>query len=160
MRKIFLSTVVSLLILTASTAFARNSIVATYFVVNCRESITLRAAPSVYARELAQIPLGQAVGFIENAPNGFCKVNYDGLIGYALAEYLAPSQESYTRGATVVNCRQSITLRENPSTSAYELAQIPLGARVRYLGVETNSFYKVQYRGMVGYVLKTYIALD
>ena len=160
MRKFFLSAVVSLLILTASTVLANNSIIATYFVVNCRESITLRAAPSVYARELAQIPLGQAVGFIGNAPNGFCKVNYDGLIGYALSEYLAPSQENYTRGATVVNCRQSITLRANPSTSAYELAQIPLGARVSYLGVETNSFYKVRYRGMVGYALKTYIALD
>ena len=160
MKKKFLSVIVPLLILTASTAFANNRTAATYFVVNCRESITLRAAPSVYARELAQIPLGQAVGFIENAPNGFCKVNYDGLIGYALSEYLATNRENYTRGATVVNCRQSITLRNAPSTSAYELAQIPLGARVRYLGVETNSFYKVQYRGMVGYVLKTYIALD
>ena len=60
----------------------------------------------------------------------------------------------------VVNCRQSITLRETASTSGYELAQIPLGARVRYLGVETNSFYQVEWRGMVGYVLKTYIELD
>ena len=159
MKKIFVLTI-TLICLLASTALANNNIVATYFVVNCRESITLREAPSVYARELAQIPLGQAVGFIENAPNGFCKVNYDGLIGYALAEYLATNRQNYTRGATVVNCRQSITLREEPTTYAYELTQIPLGARVRYLGIETNSFYKVEYRGIVGYALKTYIELD
>ena len=158
MKKIF--TLMTLAIcLVASTALASNNIIATYFVVNCRESITLRDAPYVDASELAQIPLGQAVGFIEDAPNGFCKINYDGLIGFALAEYLSPNRQS-TRGATVVNCRQSITLRETASTSGYELAQIPLGARVKYLGVETNSFYKVEYRGMVGYVLKTYIELD
>ncbi len=159
MKKIFALTVL-LTCLIASTALAGNNIVATYFVVNCRESITLRAAPSVSARELAQIPLGQAVGFIETAPNGFYKVNYDGLIGFALADYLSPERQSSMRGATVVNCRQSITLRETASTSGYELAQIPLGARVRYLGVETNSFYQVEWRGMVGYVLKTYIELD
>lgn len=159
MKKFFAFTI-TLICLFSSTVLANNNIVATYFVVNCRESITLRETPSVYARELAQIPLGQAVGFIENAPNGFCKVNYDGLIGYALAEYLAPNRQKYISGATVVNCRQSITLREEPTTYAYELTQIPLGARVRYLGIETNSFYKVEYRGMIGYALKTYIELD
>lgn len=142
----------------ASTAAADNAIVATYFVVNCNESITLRENPSVQARELAQIPLGQAVGFIEETNDNFSKVNYDGLVGYVISYYISP--QSPFRDATVVNCRESITLRETASTAANELAQIPLGARVKYLGVQTNSFYKVQYRGVVGYVLKTYIALD
>ena len=159
MKKIFTLTL-AIICLIASSAIARNNIIATYFVVNCRESITLREEPSVYAREITQIPLGQAVGFIGNAGNGFYKINYDGLVGYALAEYLSPNRQRYSRGATVVNCRISITLREEPSTYAYELTQIPLGARVRYLGYETNSFYKVEYRGMVGYVLKTYLELD
>lgn len=142
-----------------STAFANNNIVATYFVVNCEQSITLREYPSVQARELAQIPLGQAVGFIEDVGDGnFSKVNYDGLVGYVISYYISPN--SPFRDATVVNCRQSITLREEATTYARELTQIPLGARVKYLGVETNSFYKVQYRGMVGFVLKTYIELD
>ena len=157
MKKFFAVTALAICLI-ASTALASNAIIATYFVVNCKESITLRDNPSVYARELAQISLGQAVGFIEDAPNGFCKVNYDGLVGYALADYLSPN--SPFRDATVVNCRESITLRETASTAGYELAQIPLGARVKYLGVETNSFYKVQYHGMVGYVLKTYIAFE
>lgn len=63
----------------------------TYFVVNCKQSITLREAPSVDAAEITQIPLGKPVTFIENAGNGFFKVNYDGLIGFALASYLAPA---------------------------------------------------------------------
>lgn len=158
MKKLFALTAL-IICFVAATASANNNIVATYFVVNCRESITLRAEPSVYAREIAQIPLGQAVGFIEEYGD-FYKINYDGLIGYALAQYLSPNPNGSTHWATVVNCRQSITLREDATTYARELLQIPLGARVRYLGVETNSFYKVEYRGEVGYVLKTYIELD
>lgn len=157
MRKIFALTVL-VTCLVASTALAENNIVATYFVVNCRESITLRDVPSVDGRELAQIPLGQAVGFIDDIGNGFYKINYDGLVGFALAEYLSPNRQS-THGATVVNCRESITLRETPSVYSRELAQIPLGARVRYIS-EGNEFYEVEYRGIVGFVLKTYLALD
>ena len=85
------------------TVFAANNVVATYIVVNCRQPITLRDAPSVYAAELAQIPLGQAVGFIERADNGFYKIDYDELVGYALAEYLSPQKS--VRTATVVNCK-------------------------------------------------------
>lgn len=157
MKKFFAVTALVLCLL-SSTALAGNNVVATYIVVNCRESITLRDAPSVYAAELAQIPLGQAVGFIENAGNGFYKINYDGLVGYALAEYLSPQKAART--ATVVNCRESITLRENPSVDAAELMQIPLGARVRFLGGETNEFYQIEYRGVVGYALKTYLRLE
>ena len=157
MKKFFALTATLVCLLTA-TAFAENNVVATYIVVNCRESITLRATPSVYADELAQIPLGQAVGFIDDIGNGFYKINYDGLVGFALAEYLSPQKSART--GTVVNCRESITLRETPSTGGYELMQIPLGARVRFLGGETNEFYQVEYRGVTGYVLKAYLRLD
>lgn len=138
----------------------QQCVVATYFVVNCRESITLRDAPSVYAAEITQIPLGQAVGFIANVGNGFYKINYDGLVGYALAQYLAPSSQSSERYGTVVNCRESITLRETPSVHGYEIMQIPLGARVKYLGNTSGEFYRVEYRGAVGFALKAYIVLD
>lgn len=157
MKKFFALTALIISLLT-STALANNTILATYFVVNCNESITLREYPSVYARELAQIPLGQAVGYIEEVDENFTKVNYDGLIGYVLSSYI--SLYSPFRDATVVNCRQSITLRETATTAGNELAQIPLGARVKYLGVQTDSFYKVEYKGLVGYVLKTYIEFD
>ena len=158
MKKIF-ALILILSCMTVSTVFAGDNIVATYFVVNCNESITLREYPSVHARELAQIPLGQAVGFIEDVGDGnFSKINYDGLIGFVISDYISPT--SPFRDATVVNCKQSITLREEATTYARELIQIPLGAHVKYLGVETNSFYKVEYRGLVGFVLKTYIELD
>ena len=141
----------------ATAAFAYT----TLFVVNCRESITLRESPSVYAAEIAQIPLGQAVGYIADAGNGFYKINYDGLIGYALSQYLSSqSPNNSARYGTVVNCRQSITLRVAPSIHAEEIIQMPLGARVRFLGGAANDFYKVEYQGMTGYALRAYIELD
>ena len=85
----------------------------TVTVVNCRASITLRETPSIHAAELAQIPCGQIVGFIDDIGNGFYKNNYDGFVGFVLAEYLSPQKSART--ATVVNRRASITLRETPS---------------------------------------------
>ena len=147
---------------TSAMAFANDKVISTMYVVECNQSITLRDAPSIYANELAQIPLGQAVGFIENAGNGFYKINYDGLIGYALAKYLS-ADRSGVAGiyGVVVNCKFSITLRDAPSIYANELAQIPLGERVGvYPYYETDEFYCVKYRGVRGYVLKTYLRVE
>ena len=162
MKKILSITLTICALLITSSALANNEIVSTMFVVECNESITLRDRPSVYGRELAQIPLGQAVGFIENAGNGFYKINYDGIVGYALAEYLSADRSGvagiYGR---VVNCKISITLRDAPSVNAREIMQIPLGERVAILqGGDTEDFYFVRYRGYDGYVLKTYIRVE
>ena len=141
---------------------SNTNVVATYFVVNCRESITLRNAPSVYADEITQIPLGQAVGFIENAGNGFYKINYDGLVGYELAQYLSPNKNggSSVRYARVVDCERWISLREYPDTNSAALRRIPLGDLVRYFGRVGNGFCRVEYDGIGGYALQAYLELQ
>lgn len=138
-----------------------DNVVATYYVVNCKESITLRNAPSTSASEITQIPLGKAVGFIENADNSFSKINYDGLTGYVLTSYLSSDkpivEQQKGRRAQVVNCKEWITLRSSPSTSASSLGHIPLGAYVECVGDAENEFYKVEYEGKRGYALKAYL---
>ena len=62
------------------------------YVVNCNESITLSSAASTSSASMGQIPYGAAVGIISDAQNGFYKVKYNGLIGYASASYLALSE--------------------------------------------------------------------
>ena len=89
MKKVAVLLFVLILSLSATAFAAYNG--QTFYVVNCRESITLREDPSVYSAEITQIPLGAAVTFLDNAGNGFYRINYDGLIGFALASYLAPS---------------------------------------------------------------------
>lgn len=144
----------------------------TLYVVNCRESISLRTEPSTSAYAKRQIPLGSAVTYIETIGNGFYKINYLGDEGYALASYLSTDpNQSYTPPAPtttvqyynysyrmkVINCKVSITLRTYPSTSAPEIRQIPLGAYVGYLDEAENGFYYIEYMGERGFALASYL---
>lgn len=143
----------------------------TYYVVNCKESITLRPQPDVTSGELCQIPYGSAVSYIESAQNGFYKIVYNGATGYGLAAYLStdkPSDSYYSSSSQpstimyptyyVVNCKQSITLRTSPSTSAGEICQIPLGSAVSYISTASNGFYYISYNGNTGYALANYLS--
>lgn len=142
----------------------------TYYVVNCKESITLRPQPDVSSGELCQIPYGSAVSYIESAQNGFYKIVYNGATGYGLAAYLStdkPADSYYSSSSQpstimyptyyVVNCKQSITLRTSPSTSASEICQIPLGSTVSFVASAGNGFYEIYYMGNHGYALADYL---
>lgn len=148
----------------------------TLYVVNCNKSISLRTAPSTSATAIRQIPLGAAVSLLETSTDGFYKVAYMGNVGYSLASYLStdPSNHYVTQSTTaawnsntskteylaeVVNCRQSITLRDIPKTTGYDIIQIPLGSVITvYNNAETvNGFYYVSYDGYFGYSLASYI---
>lgn len=149
----------------------------TMFVSNCAESISLRESPSTQARALRQIPFGAPVTVLGSAENGFYQVIYNGVTGYSLASYLVSYQPSESErlerpaGSTAssntsggyrtmycVNCREYITLRSIPSTSGADLAHIPLGASVSYVGTAENGFYEVIYNGRRGYALAQYLS--
>lgn len=149
----------------------------TMFVSNCAESISLRESPSTQARALRQIPFGAPVTVLGSAENGFYQVIYNGVTGYSLASYLVSYQPSESErlarpaGGTAssntsggyrtmycVNCREYITLRSIPSTSGADLAHIPLGASVSYVGTAENGFYEVIYNGRRGYALAQYLS--
>ena len=130
----------------------------TYYVVNCKQSITLRLSPDVNSGEICQIPLGSAVSYISAASNGFYYISYNGNTGYALASYLSPSYGgSYYGTCRVVNCKQSITLRPDPDVNSGEICQIPLGATVSFVGTAANDFYEIYYMGNHGYSLAAYL---
>ena len=145
----------------------------TMYVVNCDQSITLRTNPSMESTEVQQIPLGEAVSYIEGAENGFYKISYLGSTGYALASYLSEEQPSYENAKAddnskeqtyetmyVVNCDESITLRTSPSTQSAEVRQIPLGEAVSYIEGAENGFYKISYLGATGYALASYLSSE
>lgn len=148
-------------------ATANTQVLTTLYVVNCNESITLRTADSTSAKEIRQIPLGAAVSFMENASNGFYKVSYNGSTGYALASYLSVDPyDHYVASTTaadlswrgkVVRCNEFITLRKTPSTKGEELIKIPSGAIVTVYSGADNGFYYINYGGIEGYALASYI---
>ena len=146
----------------------------TMYVMNCETDISLRPQPDVKSGKICAIPYGKAVSYIETAQNGFLKINYDGVEGYALASYLStekPPERTTTTSAAVTSsqpstsydtyyvkyCNTSISLRVSPSTSAEAPWQIPLGASVSFLGVAENGFYHISYNGHEGYSLASYL---
>ena len=135
----------------------------TVYVVNCEEWISLRSQPSTSADRLAKIPLGNSCGFIEKSSNGFSKVSYNGITGYALDKYLSTEKPNIVQAPSseilyVANCKESITLRPSDNVNSGEIMQIPLGAAVEYLGTAGNGFYKVRYNGKTGYALSQYLS--
>ena len=78
--------------------------------------------PSTSAVELAQVPLGQAVGFIEETDNGFCKVNHAGKVGYILSQYLSAEKPAQVTSPPVQN-----TAPANNNSSTLSLGGITLG---------------------------------
>ncbi len=129
------------------------------WVVNCKESISLRTKPSTSADAILQIPLYAAVTYLSDADNGFLYVNYKGKTGYALSEYLDMFEPQIAIGEymEVYKCKKSITLRKKPSTKAAEICQIPLGAVVYVIKDAANGFYMVEYKGLEGYALSSYL---
>jgi len=68
-------------------------------VANCNEYITLREEESTSAAEIRKLQLDETVNIIEDAKNGFVKVDARGMSGYVLEEYLQ-LQEDF-RGETI-----------------------------------------------------------
>ena len=58
----------------------------------------------------------------------------------------------------VVGCKEFITLREEPSTGAKAIVQIPLGALVTRYEYTDNGFARVYYGGYFGFVQSKYIS--
>lgn len=57
-------------------------------IVNCKQSVTLRTSITAQDKEICQIPLGTIIDYIEEGTNGYCLVNYNGIMGYVKYEYL------------------------------------------------------------------------
>ena len=97
LKKFCLMAMLTLVIMVAvntADAAERNEgdfIGATYdaMVVNCDEWISLRYAPSTDAVKLAEIPLGTVVVVHDTMDiDGFYPVEYSGMKGYCLKDYL------------------------------------------------------------------------
>ena len=106
-----------------SVPIENTKVIATYYVVNCNQSVTLRSMPSTNSVELAQVPFGQAVGFIEETNNGFCKVNHAGRVGYISSQYLSAEKPAPVTAPPV----QSTPSPANNNNSILSLGGISLG---------------------------------
>lgn len=125
-------------------------------VVNVNSYVNLRQSSSTQSKSLMQIPRDAVVEYTGEQDGDFLKVSYEGKTGYVHGKYLEEATVAPTM-LTVVNCKQSVTLRAEPSRSADALADVSLGAEVEDGGISEGEFRKVVYQGKEGYVLETYL---
>ena len=60
----------------------------------------------------------------------------------------------------VVNCKEWISLRYEPSADSDKIATIPLGESCGFIEKSVNGFYKIAYNGKVGYALAQYLSTE
>ena len=79
-------------------------------VKKCKEYITLREADNAQATELARIPLGEQVIYLNPAQNGFALVEYGDTQGFVKAEYLGNQTARATPFAITEEERRNVNL--------------------------------------------------
>jgi uncharacterized protein YraI len=113
------------------------------------------------------IPAGSRVDIVNRSQNGYYKVVYQGVRGYAHGDFLdfgwgssggggggAVSSGGQTGNATIIT---SLNLRAGPSTSDRVLAVMPTGATVNLTGESANGFVKVDYNGTQGWAYAQFV---
>lgn len=159
-KKIILGMLAALLVLLAVTALAApGDVIGNMMVVNCSNYVSMRLSPDTGADRVAKVEKGDVVRNCYVYDEKFTYCEFGGKSGYILSEYLLPSDGIKTFGMMkVVKCKEYITLREKPSTSAAEVARVPLNAIVYEAAYESSSFTYVEYDGKSGYVLTKYLS--
>lgn len=133
------------------------------------DSVKLRRYASTGSVVLATINEGDAVTILGKT-GSFYKVEYNGVTGYAMIEYIDAVNED-TPGATQVPLSAvdsypydtttvaRVKLRKSASVASQSLLVIPQNEMITVYDVTSNGFAKVKYNGKSGYVMTDYIVL-
>ena len=95
---------------------------------------------------------------LEDAGNGWYKVDYKSVEGYMSGEYLNVSAKAdVTIGYGLVQSQGSpLNVRSGPGTSYGKVTSLNNGAVVNIVGID-NGWYKISTNGVTGYVSSDYM---
>lgn len=127
-------------------------------VVNCREWVSMREAPSTKAKRLVKVSLGSIVSNCYVFSDEWYYAEFDGYGGYILADYLRPSENETTFSAMLtLYCDGGVEVF--PTISSEEIFDlIPENTIVRNCHVESNGRVYVEYGDQCGFVDAEYVA--
>ena len=122
------------------------------------DALRLRESASTDSTILATAPSGDTVVVLEDAGNGWYKVDYKSIEGYMSGEYLNVQKTADVKiGYGKVNAGGStLNMRSGPGTSYDRVATLNDGTVVDIVGID-NGWYKVTYNGATGYVSSDYM---
>lgn len=140
-------------------------------------ALNLRSGPSTSDEIITVMPDGAAVELTGESSNGFAAVVYNGMWGWAFAEFLGtgqswtPAPEADTGGDSGwVPVGDAVTgsgfvsdgplnLRQGPSTSYTILDVMPHGASLEFMGDVQSGFHPLRYNGTMGWSSAEFITV-
>ena len=124
------------------------------------DALRMRDQASTDASILATASKGDQVVVLEEAAEGWYKVDYQTVEGYMSAEYLDVSDKADgDLGYGKVEADGSVlNMRSGPGTSYDRTKKIPDGTVVKLVGMDSG-WFKIEYKDTQGYVSSDYIAI-
>ncbi len=122
-----------------------------YAIANVTDTLNIRESASTSAAVLGEIPGGERLVVISN-DSGWCKVNYNGVTGYASADYISNLYKG-----KVINIDDNLNVRAQPSTSAEIVGKLQNDNEVTIIGEVSNNWYQIETDSLAGYCSADYI---
>ena len=125
--------------------------------VTTTTTVNVRSSDSEQADKLGKVSGGTKLQVLEQRPNGWTKVDYEGKEGYIKTEFLQLAESA--AGAEVigtVTATTNINVRASASETADRLGVLSGGDSAELVGTE-GDWSKIKYNGQIGYVKSEYV---
>lgn len=125
--------------------------------VTTTTTVNVRSSDSEQADKLGKVSGGTKLQVLEQRPNGWTKVDYEGKEGYIKTEFLQLA-ESAAGAETIgtVTATTNINVRASASETADRLGVLSGGDSAELVGTE-GDWSKIKYNGQIGYVKSEYV---
>lgn len=125
--------------------------------VTTTTTVNVRSSDSEQADKLGKVSGGTKLQLLEQRPNGWTKVDYEGKEGYIKSEFLQTVENS--AGAETigtVTATTNINVRASASETAERLGVLSGGDSADLISTE-GDWSKIKYNGQIGYVKSEYV---
>ena len=125
--------------------------------VTTTTTVNVRSSDSEQADKLGKVSGGTKLQVLEQRPNGWTKVDYEGKEGYIKTEFLQLAESAAgTETIGTVTATTNIPGRASASETADRLGVLSGGDSAELVGTE-GDWSKIKYNGQIGYVKSEYV---
>lgn len=125
--------------------------------VTTTTTVNVRSSDSEQADKLGKVSGGTKLQVMEQRPNGWTKVDYEGKEGYIKTEFLQLAESAAgTETIGTVTATTNINVRASASETADRLGVLSGGDSAELVGTE-GDWSKIKYNGQIGYVKSEYV---
>ncbi len=125
--------------------------------VTTTTTVNVRSSDSEQADKLGKVSGGTKLQVLEQRPNGWTKVDYEGKEGYIKTEFLQLAESvAGAESIGTVTATTNINVRASASETADRLGVLSGGDSAELVGTE-GDWSKIKYNGQIGYVKSEYV---